>query len=90
MLDEVPARVPPCMPVAIIEATSTEILENSRFDQPDRSEEKAWPHPVVANSNLYLRDQDMLFSCDVKKRQSSQIKHVMFSENCQVQYILLL
>ena len=54
-------------PVALIKATPTELVEKSRFDQPDRSEEKAWPHPVIANGKLYLRDQDILLCYDVKK-----------------------
>ena len=54
-------------PIALIEATPTELLEKSRFDQPDRSEEKAWPHPVIANGKLYLRDQDVLLCYDVQK-----------------------
>jgi outer membrane protein assembly factor BamB len=54
-------------PVALIEATPTELVEKSRFDQPDRSEEKAWPHPVIANGKLYLRDQDVLLCYDVRK-----------------------
>ena len=54
-------------PVALIKATPTELVETGRFDQPDRSEEKAWPHPVIANGKLYLRDQDILLCYDVKK-----------------------
>jgi len=54
-------------PIALIKATPTELVETGRFDQPDRSEEKAWPHPVIANGKLYLRDQDILLCYDVKK-----------------------
>lgn len=36
------------------------------FDEPDRSEKPAWPHPVVANGRLYLRDQDALRCYDVQ------------------------
>jgi outer membrane protein assembly factor BamB len=54
-------------PVALIKATPTDLVETGRFDQPDRSEEKAWPHPVIANGKLYLRDQDILLCYDVKK-----------------------
>ena len=54
-------------PIALIEATPTELVETGRFDQPDRSEEKAWPHPVIANGKLYLRDQDILLCYDVKQ-----------------------
>ncbi len=54
-------------PVALIKATPTDLIETGRFDQPDRSEEKAWPHPVIANGKLYLRDQDILLCYNVKK-----------------------
>ena len=34
--------------------------EKGRFVPPDRAKEKAWPHPTIANGQLYLRDQDLL------------------------------
>jgi hypothetical protein len=40
--------------------------ERGRFRQPDRSRAQAWPHPVLANGKLYLRDQDVLLCYDVK------------------------
>lgn len=57
-------------PVALIEATPDGLREKSRFDQPDRSDKKAWSHPVVANGKLYLRDQDLLLCYDVSKKPS--------------------
>lgn len=55
-------------PVALIEATPDGLNEVSRFDQPERSNRDAWPHPVIANGKLYLRDQDLLLCYDVKKQ----------------------
>jgi outer membrane protein assembly factor BamB len=52
-------------PVALLEATTKGYLEVGRFDQPGRSDQRAWPHPVVANGKLYLRDQDILLCYDV-------------------------
>lgn len=52
-------------PVALIEASSDELKEVSRFEQPERSDRQAWPHPVVANGKLYLRDQDLLLCYDI-------------------------
>ena len=52
-------------PVALIAATPDGYEEVSRFNQPDRSDMQAWPHPVVANGRLYLRDQDILLSYDI-------------------------
>ena len=53
-------------PVALIEATPSAYREVSRFDQPDRSSDRAWPHPVIANGKLYLRDQDILLCYDIR------------------------
>lgn len=55
-------------PMALIEATPTGYVEKSRFEQPERSKQKAWAHPVVANGKLYLRDQDLLLCYDVSAR----------------------
>lgn len=55
-------------PVALIEASSDELKEVSRFEQSDRSDKQAWPHPVVANGKLYLRDQDLLLCYKVSAK----------------------
>ena len=51
----------------LIEPNRNRYVECGRFNQPDRSSQRAWAHPVVANGKLYLRDQDALFCYDVKK-----------------------
>jgi hypothetical protein len=56
-------------PVALVEATPAGYREKGRFDQPERSKERAWAHPVVANGRLYLRDQDILLCYDIKQPQ---------------------
>ncbi len=55
-------------PVALIVATPEGLKEAGRFKQPDRSNDRAWPHPVVANGKLYLRDQDLLLCYNVKAK----------------------
>jgi outer membrane protein assembly factor BamB len=50
----------------LIEPSPKQYLERGRFEQPDRSEQPDWAHPVIANGKLYLRDQDALFCYDVK------------------------
>jgi outer membrane protein assembly factor BamB len=52
----------------LIEANPKEYVERGRFEQPDRSRQPAWAHPVIANGKLYLRDQDVLFCYDVKEK----------------------
>jgi outer membrane protein assembly factor BamB len=56
--------------VALVEATPAGYKERGRFTQPDRNKEKqkklAWPYPVVANGSLYLRDQGVLLSYDLR------------------------
>jgi len=50
----------------LLEPSSKEYLERGRFEQPDRSQQPAWAHPVIANGKLYVRDQDVLLCYDVK------------------------
>lgn len=55
-------------PIALVEANPKEYKEGGRFDQPERSNQQAWAHPVIAGGKLYLRDQDNLFCYDVKRK----------------------
>ena len=52
----------------LIEPSRKEYVERGRFEQPDRTRQPAWTHPVLANGKLYVRDQDALFCYDVKAR----------------------
>ena len=52
----------------LIEPSPKECLERGRFEQPDRTSLPAWAHPVIANGQLYIRDQDTLFCYDVKAK----------------------
>ncbi len=54
--------------VALIEASSKDYVEKGRFTQPDRSEKNSWPHPVIANGRLYLRDQGVLLCYNVSAK----------------------
>ena len=51
----------------LIEPSPKQYIEHGRFDQPDRSQQPAWTHPVIANGKLYLRDQDVLLCYNVKE-----------------------
>lgn len=51
--------------VALVEANHREYKELGRLTQPDRSKKPAWPYPVVANGQLYLRDMDVLLCYDI-------------------------
>jgi outer membrane protein assembly factor BamB len=53
--------------VLLVEPNPKEYTEHGRLKQPDRSKSAAWPHPVVANGGLYLRDQNTLVCYEVKK-----------------------
>ena len=55
-------------PIVLIEPSRKEYLERGRFDQPERTDKPAWAHPVVANSKLYIRDQDTLFCYDINAK----------------------
>jgi hypothetical protein len=43
-----------------------EAVIHGQFDQPFRSDKPSWPHPVVANGLLFLRDQDVLLCYDLR------------------------
>jgi outer membrane protein assembly factor BamB len=53
--------------VTLFEANPAGFKSLGKLEQPDRSRSAAWPHPVVANGKLYLRDQDVLLCYSVKK-----------------------
>lgn len=57
--------------LAVLRATPDGFTEIGRFKLPknsptDRKNGAVWPHPVVANGKLYLRDFDYLFCFDLK------------------------
>jgi len=52
--------------MVLIEPNPKQYVERGRFEQPDRSKQPAWTHPVVANGKLYLRDQDVLLCYNIK------------------------
>ncbi len=54
--------------VVLLDASAPGWNEKGRFEQPDRSDKNSWPHPVIANGRLYLRDQGVLLAYDVKRR----------------------
>ncbi|HSW50950.1 MAG TPA: PQQ-binding-like beta-propeller repeat protein [Bryobacteraceae bacterium] len=60
--------------VALVEATPQAYRELGRFVPPGRPQhprgerESAWPHPVVANGRLYIRDLGTLWCYDVSTR----------------------
>jgi outer membrane protein assembly factor BamB len=50
----------------LIEPNAKQYVERGRFEQPDRSKQPAWTHPVIANGKLYLRDQEVLLCYGIK------------------------
>jgi outer membrane protein assembly factor BamB len=53
--------------VGLVEANPTEYRETGRFTIP-QGNLPTWTHPVVAGGRLYLRDQDTIYSFDVKAK----------------------
>lgn len=56
---------------ALVDAKPTKWTETGRVKIPQESKRRApsgkiWTHPVVANGQLYLRDQELLFCYDVR------------------------
>lgn len=59
--------------VALVEASPKAWNEKSRFKLTPQSTRRnrqggVWPHPVVVDGRLYLRDQELLFCFDVKAK----------------------
>jgi outer membrane protein assembly factor BamB len=54
--------------VILVDAAPAGYTERGRLNQPERAQEKAWSHPVIANGKLYLRDQDLLLCYDIKAK----------------------
>jgi hypothetical protein len=52
--------------MALVEASPDGYKEKGRFEPPGHANRPAWPHPVVANGRLYLRDGNVLLCYDVK------------------------
>lgn len=52
--------------VSLVSATPESFQLKGRFEQSQRSNRQAWPHPVIAGGCLYLRDEDRLLCYDVR------------------------
>ena len=53
--------------VGLVEATPTGYVEKGRF-KIEAGDIETWTHPVVAGGRLYLRDQDTIYSYDVRQK----------------------
>lgn len=51
--------------VLLIEPSREKFVEKGRFEQPDRTGQPAWTHPIIANGKLYIRDQGTLYCYDI-------------------------
>jgi len=54
-------------PMILVEANPRKYVEHGRFTPP-RTRQPAWPHPVIANGKLLVRDQEHLYCYDVKQK----------------------
>jgi outer membrane protein assembly factor BamB len=54
--------------MAMIEATPKGYHLISKFSLPEQSGKPGWSHPVIANSKLFIRDQDSLVCFDLKAK----------------------
>ena len=52
--------------ITLVEPSPEGYKEHGRFEQPNHGDRPAWPHPVVSNGRLFLRDQGILFCYDVR------------------------
>lgn len=59
--------------VVLVEASPEKWNEKGRFTLEPQTEQRAdsgriWVHPVISGGKLYLRDQELLFSFDIKQK----------------------
>jgi outer membrane protein assembly factor BamB len=54
--------------ILLLEINPAKYVEHGRFEPPQKSGMASWPHPVIANGKLYIRDQQYLFCYDVKNK----------------------
>ena len=54
--------------LVLLEASSDGWKESGRFNQPDRSGQQSWPHLVISNGKLFVRDQGTLLCSDIKQK----------------------
>jgi outer membrane protein assembly factor BamB len=54
--------------LSLVEATPDGYKQKGRFMQPDRSDKNAWPHLVIANGMMYVRDQDLILCYDLREK----------------------
>lgn len=52
--------------IALVEANPSEYRLQGKFSQPERSGQPAWPHPVIANDSLFIRDQGRMLCFPLK------------------------
>ena len=54
--------------LVLMDATPDGWKEAGRFDPPDRSTKNSWPHLVISNGRLFVRDQDVLLCYNIQAR----------------------
>jgi len=54
--------------LSLVRATPDRFELKGHFEQPHQSGQKTWPHLVIANGQMYVRDQDVLLCYDVRAR----------------------
>ncbi len=55
-------------PIYLVEVNSTKFVGKGQFEPKIKTGLPSWPHPVIANGKLYIRDQQHLFCYDVKAK----------------------
>ncbi|HJQ82282.1 MAG TPA: PQQ-binding-like beta-propeller repeat protein [Lacipirellulaceae bacterium] len=61
--------------MALIEATPQEYRLKASFKLPSNLD-NSWPHPVIANGRLYLRDQDVLMCYDLRRKSDTDVNPI--------------
>ncbi len=58
-------------PISLVTSSRQDFVLQGRFNQPFRSNRKAWTHLVIANGMMYVRDQNVLLCYDIRDREET-------------------
>lgn len=67
--------------VGLVEANPKQYREKGRFKLPVRSDRHSWPHPIIADGRLYIRDQQYIHCFDVRSTAAARIGLPLFERH---------
>jgi outer membrane protein assembly factor BamB len=57
-------------PISLVQASPKGFFLKGQFQQPHRSKTNAWPHLVISEGQMLVRDQNVLLAYDIRRQRS--------------------